>query len=277
MQRLGRALRRFAAWMLALMVYLGSVVIGYAIISGAIWPEATGDSVMYSSDLTVDLSNEADGYIMAKTGPNGSQYKLRVTKDGAQLMYDLASDGEYVVIPLQLGSGNYNLELFRNVGGSKYAQAGSLGVQAVLNSEYAAFLVPNQYVDYDQNSEAVALSEELCANCTTDAEKLEAVREYIRTNYTYDNQKAATITAGTMPSIDYLLQNKMGICQDIAATVACMLRVQGIPTQLVIGYANKYYHAWNNVLIDGQYQLVDVTAELNSAYSGVTYTTERFY
>ena len=277
MQRLGRTLRRFAAWLLALTVYFVSVVVGYAVLAGAIWPEATGANVMYNSDLTVDLSNAAEGYVMAKINPSGNQYKLRVTKDGAQLMYDLAADGEYDVIPLQLGSGNYNFELFRNVGGSKYAQAGSLTVQAMLNTEYAAFLVPNQYVDYNQYSEAVALSEEICANCTTDMEKLDAVREYIRTTCTYDNQKAATVTAGTMPSIDYLLQNRMGICQDIAATVACMLRVQGIPTQLVIGYANQYYHAWNNVLIDGQYYLVDVTAELNAAYSGVTYTTERFY
>ena len=277
MHRLGRTMRRFAAWLLALTVYFVTVVVSYAVLSGAIWPVASGANVLYNADLTVDMSNASQGYVMAKINPTGNQYKLRVTKDGFQLMYDIAADGQYVVIPLQLGSGNYGFELFRNVGGSKYAQAGALSVSAMLNAEYAAFLVPNQYVNYNEYSQAVALSEEICANCATDLDKVNAVREYIRTNFTYDNNKAATVTAGTMPSIDYLLQYRMGICQDIAATVACMLRVQGIPTQLVIGYANQYYHAWNNVLIDGQYYLVDVTAELNSAYSGVTYTTERFY
>ena len=151
----------------------------------------------------------------------------------------------------------------------------SLPVQ--MDNEYAAFLLPNQYVSYNQDSEAVKISEEICDGLTTDAEKLEAVRNYIVSNYTYDYDKAKSVAGGTLPSIDYLLEHKMGICQDIAATAACMLRVQGIPTELVIGYANKYYHAWNSVLIDGEFQLVDLTAELNAAYQNVTYTVERFY
>ena len=277
MQKLERALRRIAVWLFALMVYCFAVVIGYAILSGAMWPEASGANVQVNADLTLDISNSMDGYVMGKVGPNGNYYKLRVTKDGYQLMYDILADGQYITFPLQLGNGNYSFELFRNVGGSKYAQAGAVTVPVMLENAYAPFLLPNQYVNYNENSDAVRISEEICAGLTTDAEKLEAVRNYIRSNYTYDNNKAATVAAGTLPSIDYLLQNRMGICQDIAATVACMLRVQGIPTQLVIGYANKYYHAWNNVLIDGQFQLVDVTAELNSAYVGVTYTTERYY
>ena len=277
MQKLERTLRHVAVWLLASVVYVVAVVIGYAVLTGALWPEASGANVQINADLTLDVSNSAWGYVMGKAGPNGNYYKLRVTKDGYQLMYDLPADGQYVTFPLQLGSGNYSFELFRNVGGSKYAQAGAINVPVTMQNDAVAFLYPNQYVNYNQDSMAVQISEALCEGLTTDAEKLQAIRDYIRSNFTYDNQKAATVTAGTMPSIDYLLTNRMGICQDIAATVACMLRVQGIPTQLVIGYANRYYHAWNNVLIDGLYQLVDVTAELNSAYSGVTYTTERFY
>ena len=150
-------------------------------------------------------------------------------------------------------------------------------VPAQLNVEYAAFLVPNQYVNYTEESPGVLLSDELLSDYETDAEKLQALREYVTSNFTYDNQKAATVTAGTMPDMEYLLANRKGICQDIAELVACFLRVQGIPTQLVIGYFNQYYHAWNQVMIDGQWQLVDLTAELNAAYSGVTYTVERFY
>lgn len=276
MQKVKRALKRVFAWLIAVAVYLASVVIGYGILSGAIWPEATGAFVQTQGGLTIDASNAALGYVMAK-GAAGNEYKMRVSKDGAQLMYDLDASGEYQSFPLQLGSGKYSFELFRQVKGNKYAQEGSISLPVELNTEYAAFLLPNQYVDYDQNTEAVQVSDEICSGLETDAEKLQAVRDYIVSNYTYDFDKAKTITAGVLPSIDYLFEKKMGICQDIAATAACMLRVQGIPTQLVIGYANKYYHAWNNVLIDGEYQLVDLTAEINSAYQGVTYTVERYY
>ena len=69
----------------------------------------------------------------------------------------------------------------------------------------------------------------------------------------------------------------MGICQDLTALAACMLRVQGIPAKLVIGYADRSYHAWNNVLIDGEYVMLDVTADLKGISGNVVYTVERCY
>ena len=60
----------------------------------------------------------------------------------------------------------------------------------------------------------------------------------------------------------------MGICQDLAALAACMLRVQGVPTKLMVGYAGKMYHAWNSVVIDGEEVLYDPTLELSAIESG---------
>lgn len=277
MQKLERTLHRMAAWLLALMLYIVCVTIAYAVLTNAIWPNDPGKNVHTKGSLTLDVGNARDGYILAQAEPGSKRYKMRVTKDNAVLMYDLNSNGQFEVFPLQLGSGKYSFELFRNVDANKYAQAGSIGFTVELKNEYAAFLLPNQYVPYDQNSPAVRLSDELCSGLSTDAEKLEAVRKYVKENFVYDFVKASTIKSGTMPSIEYLMEKRMGICQDIAAFTACMLRVQGIPTQMVIGYANQNYHAWNNVLIDGEFRRVDLTAELNSVYRDVTYTVERYY
>jgi len=41
-----------------------------------------------------------------------------------------------------------------------------------------------------------------------------------------------------------------GICFDYAVLMASMLRLQGIPAKLAIGYAGKVYHAWINVYIE---------------------------
>jgi transglutaminase/protease-like cytokinesis protein 3 len=40
-----------------------------------------------------------------------------------------------------------------------------------------------------------------------------------------------------------------------------MLRSQGIPTKLIKGYTDKVdgYHAWNEVLIDRQWVVIDTT------------------
>ena len=62
-----------------------------------------------------------------------------------------------------------------------------------------------------------------------------------------------------------------------AALAACMLRVQGIPTRLMVGYAGRMNHAWNMVLINGEEVLYDPTIELNAVESGQTYTVERYY
>ena len=40
---------------------------------------------------------------------------------------------------------------------------------------------------------------------------------------------------------------KKGICFDYAALMAAMLRSQGVPIKLVVGYTGKQCHAWVNV------------------------------
>ena len=43
------------------------------------------------------------------------------------------------------------------------------------------------------------------------------------------------------------LAEKKGICFDYASLMAAMLRSQGVPVKLVVGYTGEIYHAWLNV------------------------------
>ena len=61
-----------------------------------------------------------------------------------------------------------------------------------------------------------------------------------------------------------------------SAMAAAMLRSQGVPTKLVIGYADQTYHAWNEVYLDGGWQRCDPTSEV-CAVTVKTYTTKRIY
>jgi transglutaminase-like putative cysteine protease len=47
--------------------------------------------------------------------------------------------------------------------------------------------------------------------------------------------------------LDDVLTRGKGICFDYAALMTGMLRSQGIPTKLVLGYAGEVYHAWITV------------------------------
>ncbi len=275
--RRNAGLQRLAAVCLMMFGLLGWTVMALASQGKAIWPEAGGKDVKSSDGLTVDVTHAADGYILAKGPVTNKRLKLRISMGEVTLTYDLNSNGEYEVFPLQLGSGTYRCDLYKNASGKKYSKAGNVSVKVSLQDENAAFLVPNQYVNYTPETLAVQLSEEICAGLETDREKFEAVRAYIKSGYVYDFVKAVTVKPQTMPDIEGCMEKKMGICQDLAALAACMLRVQGIPTKFIIGYAGQSYHAWNGVLIDGEEVFYDPTLELNGIAGNQTYTVERFY
>ena len=73
-----------------------------------------------------------------------------------------------------------------------------------------------------------------------------------------------------------------GICLDYSAVMASMLRSQGIPTRLEVGYAGTAYHAWISTYItdigwvngiiefDGtNWSLMDPTFAANSSESAL--------
>lgn len=271
-------LQRKLSVCLALICLMCMATIALASIGDAVWPQADGEKEESSGGLTVDYSHAQDGYVMVKGPVTDKRLKLRISRGKATMTYDLNGEGEYEVFPLQLGSGKYQCALFKNAKGKKYAQDGKVSFKVELSREDAAFLCPSQYVNYTAQTQAAQLSDEICAGLGSDQEKFEAIRAYIQSNYVYDFVKASTVTGGTMPDIDDCYEKKMGICQDLAAMAACMLRVQGIPTKLVIGYVGKnYYHAWNGVIIDGKEILYDPTLDLNGIAGNQKYTIERFY
>ena len=78
-------------------------------------------------------------------------------------------------------------------------------------------------------------------------EKVAAIYNYVVRTLSYDYDKAATVQSGYLPNLDEVLRAKKGICFDYAALMTGMLRSQGIPCKLVIGYAGTVYHAWISV------------------------------
>ncbi len=255
------------------------LLIGHCALAGekTKWPEA-GQTIWYDGKLKIDVSHISEGYFRAAVSSQSTKrFKLQVVKGDTKLNYDLNGEGVFEVFPLQLGSGTYVISLYENSSGTRYASAGSLSVYAQLSQENIAFLYPNQYVNYTPDSEAVAEADRLCAAAVTENDAYVAVRDYMKTHFVYDYVKAITVTAGQLPDIDGSYSKKMGICQDLAAIMACMLRTQGVPCRLVIGYADKNYHAWTITVVGDKMVLFDPTAALSAISKPQTYTTERYY
>ena len=261
-----------ATLILVACVALAAIAIGLNL------PQASGKSVKKDGKMTIDCSNMSQGYIMVKAKKSSKRLKVQISTAGAKLNYDLNGNGEYEVFPLQFGSGKYQVALFENASGKKYAKAGTVKLSVKMKDELSCFLYPNQYVNYDGNTECVKYATDMCKDMKDQAEIYKAVCSYVTSNFVYDFIKSVTVKPGQLPQIDECWKSRMGICQDLSAMTCAMLRSQGVPARLMIGTVGaNTYHAWVVAVVNGEERFFDPTAELNASSKTDTYTTERYY
>lgn len=238
-------------------------------------PQASGSAVFSKNGAEIDYSNAAEGYIMVRYSGSAPMKVLVYFNGGSSYyQYNIAGNGAYVTLPLQNGSGAYRVRFMENVSGNSYAELCSTVLNAdVSGSGYA--LYPNQFVDYTRSSAAVAKAKSLCANASSNAQKVEAIYRFITGNIKYDYAKAKSVKAGYLPNVDSTLSSKKGICFDYASLMAAMCRSQGIPTRLVMGTTGAGYHAWNEVYLGGwkRYDSTFAAAGQSAGY----YTAEKYY
>lgn len=212
-------------------------------------PEASGTTIQSCNSATVDVSNVAEGYIMADYFGSNQKVKLRVTgPDGVTYTYDL--HGGYEVFPLTAGNGSYTIGVYENISETKYSTALSFTIDVAISNEFGPYLYPNQYVNFSASSLPVDKAVDLAYTANSDLEVVEQVYNYIITNFTYDYDKAASVVSGYLPVVDDVYQSNTGICFDYAAVMATMLRSQNIPTRLEVGYMGEEYHAWISTYIE---------------------------
>jgi len=216
-------------------------------------PVASGRLVEKNSKAIIDYSNTTDGYIMVKwLTQTDKQLRVQVIgPNDATYSNTIWANDSFEVIPLSDGNGTYTIRVLEQVSGDRYAVASSLNVNVSLKDEFAPFLRPNQFVNFDANSDVVKKAAEIVAGKSDLTDKITAVYNFVIRNITYDTNFANEIIAGNhkgyIPDVDMVLASGKGICFDYASLMTAMLRSQGIPTKLVIGFAGEVSHAWINV------------------------------
>ena len=201
--------------------------------------------------VLIDASSVAQGYVAA-SAVNDNRLKFQVVYGESKYNYDLPGDGTPQSFPLQSGDGSYTFRVMQNTTADKYIEICSFTADVQLESEFAPFLRPSQFVDYTQDSACVALAAGLAAEASGEAGAVANIYAYIRDHIAYDRDKAATVQSGYLPDPDATLAAGKGICFDYAALAAAMLRSQGIPTKLITGYVSQgeLYHAWNMIWLE---------------------------
>jgi len=223
-----------------------------------------------AAGVYVDVDRVNDGIVgISYNGEADTRYKVMISKGSDEYSYDYFGPGlEY--FPLQSGSGNYKVSFLENISGTKYRVIFTKNINADIKSDTMVFLQSVQNVNWSSEMSAVALAGELVEGLTDERDKVEAIYLYIVSNIEYDYEKLSNIDNRYVPDIEDTLQSQKGICYDYSALFASMLRSQGIPAKLVKGYTDKVdgYHAWNEVLIDGQWVVIDTTYDaIIKAYS----------
>lgn len=210
-------------------------------------PEASGVLVEETDRAVIDYSNTADGYVMVRFKEEITK-RLKVQVKGPTTTYTYnITQNNWETFPLSDGNGDYQVALYENAEGSKYALVQSVSVSVELEDEFAPFIRPNQYVDYADATETIQIAARLTAGKEEELDKVKAVYEYVITNIAYDKELAESVQSGYLPDLDKVLEKKKGICFDYAALMTGMLRSQSVPCKLVVGYAGEAYHAWISV------------------------------
>ena len=118
-------------------------------------------------------------------------------------------------------------------------------------------LMNGQATLWDTNT--VALADEICSDCDTDEEKVNAIYKWMIQNFEYDYEYE--------PFIQYFnvrktLSTRKGICYDLAHLFAALCRSQNISCYVVDGDKRdnfQYHHTWNRVYFDNSWWNVDIT------------------
>jgi len=215
-------------------------------------PVASAPRLAFSENdrAVIDFSNANDGYVMARFhAVSERQLRLIVTTpNDMQYTYALVPGDGYEVFPLTGGNGMYTVDVREQGDDTLFSLVVTATIDVVLVNEFAPFLRPSKYINYSQEGEIVRKAAELTAGIDSQLDRIGAIYNFVISNVSYDDDLAENVQRGYVPDVESILESGKGICFDYAAILTAMLRSQGIPTKLVIGYfQDDDYHAWVSV------------------------------
>lgn len=251
--------KRVLCFLLVMSLMLSGGMIRSNVNAKTLLPQAVENHVTENEQMVIDYSNAEKGYVRVRY-KQATQSKLKAQVQcptGVTYTYNVTAE-TWETFPFTEGNGNYKVSVYKNVSGTTYSTVGSESFSVKLSSPMAPYLNSNQYVNYKDSTKCVKKAETLCKGSKTEMDKVKEVYNWTIKYFKYDKKKAQTVQSGYLPNLDKIYKSKKGICFDYASTMAAMLRSQGVPTKLVIGYAGSAYHAWISVYSEKKGWITDV-------------------
>ncbi|MCL1793006.1 MAG: transglutaminase-like domain-containing protein [Oscillospiraceae bacterium] len=244
MEKTRRFAKYFVAFVLAAILAVGAFPVPVRAETGVVSNDkAKMDFTDSNATGTVKIN------VVAKVD---KKVKVSIEKGDRKYSYDLNGGGKVESYPLQWENGEYTVKvLIQASDPTKYSVALTNTFKLELKDNKAPYMNPNQFVNYTKETAIVKKAAELAKTGATQLDKVEAIYKFVIESLSYDTNKATTVQSGYVPDVDKIVSSGKGICFDYAAVFAVMLRSQGIPAKLVMGYVkdpnskDSVYHAWN--------------------------------
>ena len=233
----------------------------------------------------VEINDNKNGTVtVTYSGSDMGKIAVTVKKDGANNQYNYFIDDSSVAvdIPLTSGNGIYKVSVLKHIQDSKYSPLSSEEVQLELEDSNAAFLTSNEMLQWNAKNAAIKKANKLVKKQKNQNGKAKALYKYLVKNYHYDYDKYADNSSGKLayytPDINDTYKTKKGICYDMSALTASMMRSVGIKTKMVTGYPKSeyfngsQYHAWNKYYVNGKWTIIDITCDMCLYEQGMAYS-----
>ena len=130
------------------------------------------------------------------------------------------------------------------------------------------------------DTQAEELADEICTDCETDEEKVQAIYQWIVHNFEYDYDYHTFIQYF---NVRKTLHTHKGVCYDFSNLFAALCRSQNIPCYVVdgISYETAAQHTWNRVYYNDSWWDIDVTNDITASKSSENlygfHTIENYY
>lgn len=176
------------------------------------------------------------------------------------------SNGRYAArIALRDGAGLYKISIFQSTTeryNTSYSFVKTIKVEN-LDERDMSFLLPSEQVQSD-NEQIIALARELTQNAVSKEDGIKKIHDYITRTVKYDFK---SYEDGTFVNKQYdsltVLKNPLTVCSGYSSLFAALARAYGVRAKIIHGKAvvagGLEDHAWNEVLLDGQWKIIDST------------------
>lgn len=241
-------------------------------------PQAPNNSIDTNNNNTplAQILTTSDSMIeISDVIPTNTQWVMfAIEKNGIteQQIYKLTGPRFSKRISLRNGLGTYKIQIFTTSSIDRYKGEYNYASERLVqntDSRNARYLLPTEMVQSEDPNIALLVSE-ITRDARNDSEAFRSIHQWIVTNIKYDY---ASYNDGTWVNNPfdalYVLNKKLTVCSGYSNLLAAMARAYGIQAKVINGKVlidNSWgEHAWNEVLIEGEWKIVDSTWNVEHA------------